>query len=148
VAVGKDRGGDAEDDTTGDRPATNWDDIYWSLQREYPGHHRFTGRNFGRCPAYVVEGALKNAQESRLTRLKDENQVVANVGYLMLLSKGVNTITPDQINQYEFASQVREAKAAIPKQVATIWLELNKRGCLPPWAIEQVKIDYMTKAAL
>jgi len=148
VAVGKDRGGDAEDDTTGDRPATNWDDIYWSLQREFSGHRRFTGRRFAQCPVYIIESALKAAQKDRLSRLKDENKVIANGIYLLLLSKGIKSITRDQINEYEFIELVKEAKAAIPKQVAVIWLDLMKRGCIPSWCSEQVNVPVMEKAAL
>jgi hypothetical protein len=80
--------------------------------------------------------------------LKDESAVVANVGYLYLLSKGCNSVTRDQINSWEWISQVQEAKAVIPKVVAVTWLDLNKRGCIPSWCSEQIRVDMMEKAAL
>jgi hypothetical protein len=68
--------------------------------------------------------------------------------YLMLLSKGCDSIDREQINSWDFAAKVAEAKKAIPKQVAEVWLEMNRKGCLPAWAIAQVKPGSMEKAAI
>jgi nickel-dependent lactate racemase len=66
----------------------------------------------------------------------------------MLLSKGCDSVTREQINEFEFIELVIEAKKQIPKVVATTWLEAQKKGHLPAWAIRQVKVDMMEKAAI
>lgn len=66
----------------------------------------------------------------------------------MLLSRGVKQISLEQINDWEFIEQVTLAKEAIPKAVAQAWLNAEKRGVLPSWAIGQVKKDMIEKAAL
>ena len=66
----------------------------------------------------------------------------------MLLSKGCDSITREQINEFEFIELVIEAKKQIPKDVATAWLEAYKKGCLPAWAISQVQIPMIEKAAI
>lgn len=73
---------------------------------------------------------------------------MANVGYLLLLSQGVDSIDREQVNDWEYLDQVQKAKREIPKQVAKVWLEMQQKGCLPSWAINQIKVDMMSKAAL
>lgn len=139
---------DDADNRSGAKPALDWAETYWELQREYPGHARFTGKAFGRCPAYIVESALKAAQQARLNRLRDGSRVTAKVGYLLLLAQGVKQISLEQINDWDFIEQVMIAKAAIPKSVAIAWLEAEKRGCMPSWAMSQVNHGMIEKAAL
>jgi nickel-dependent lactate racemase len=66
----------------------------------------------------------------------------------MLLSKGCDSVSREQINEFEFIESVIEAKKQIPKDVAVAWLEAQKKGCLPGWAIKQVKVDMMEKAVI
>jgi hypothetical protein len=70
------------------------------------------------------------------------------VGYLMLLSKGVDSIDREQINEWEFIEKIQEAKQAVPKIVAKTWLDLQSKGCLPHWAEFQIDKGVMSKAAL
>jgi len=66
----------------------------------------------------------------------------------MLLSKGCDSITREQINEYEFISHIQEAKAAVPTVVARTWMDLMTKGALPHWAEFQVDKGVMSKAAL
>ena len=147
MANGKGRSPDDGGDKKSDRPLA-WAELYWRVQRHYPNHPRFTGRNFGRCPVYVIQEAIESAQQAELSRLKDENRVIANVGYLMLLSKGCDSIGREQINDWEMIELIQRAKAAVPKQVAEAWLRMNEKGCLPRWAVQQIDVDVMRRAAL
>lgn len=66
----------------------------------------------------------------------------------MLLSKGIDSVSREQINDFAMISEIQKAKAAIPTKVAKTWLEMHEKGCLPRWAIQQVNIEVMRKAAL
>jgi hypothetical protein len=66
----------------------------------------------------------------------------------MLLSKGVDSVPREAINEWEYVIRTREAKEAMPREVAQTWLDLMRRGCLPAWAVAQMKLDMVEKAAL
>ena len=125
-----------------------WGTLYWKLQREFPGHPRFSGRAFGRCPVYVINGAVKSIQESRLDELRENNRVLANIGYVYLVSKGAKNVDRNALNDWDLIADIEEAKAAVPEVVAKTWMELNRKGALPTWAIEQINVKSMELAAL
>lgn len=66
----------------------------------------------------------------------------------MLLSKGIDSVDREQINDWEFIEQVQKAKSAIPKKVAETWLKMHETGCLPRWAEQQIDVGMMRKAVL
>jgi hypothetical protein len=70
------------------------------------------------------------------------------VGYIYCLSKGIKSITREQLNDWDMIALIDEAKAAVPKEVAEAWLDLAKRGCLANWVTEQIDAAVMERAAL
>lgn len=70
------------------------------------------------------------------------------MGYIFCLSKGIKNLDRDDLNDWEMITKISEAKDAIPQEVAESWLELNRKGCLPYWCVEQIQIKSMERAAL
>jgi len=67
---------------------------------------------------------------------------------MYLLTKGVDNIDRETINEWTAIRQIREAKGTVPKVVAVTWLDLHQRGCLPSWCVAQIDIGMFQKAAL
>lgn len=74
--------------------------------------------------------------------------MLSNIGYVFCLSKGIKSITREQLNDWDMIALIEEAKEAVPKVVAEAWLDLNKRGALPQWCIEQIDVAAIERAAL
>jgi len=74
--------------------------------------------------------------------------VLANFAYLWCLSKGIKSIDRDDLNDWAILEKIEKAKESMPKAVAETWLELNRKGCIPHWAIEQIDLKTVQLAAL
>lgn len=74
--------------------------------------------------------------------------MLANLGYVFLVSKGAKNVDRNALNDWDTIAAIEDAREAVPKVVAETWMEMNRKGALPTWAIEQINVKTMELATL
>lgn len=125
----------------------DWGLLYRRLQLAYPNDPNFTREGFANCPIVRIEEALEAYQQVELERNYRDSQAIALVGAYLLSAKGMKDAATEMFNPFERTLNLREAKRAIDKTAAKLFLELVAESKVPGWAVAVVDVAMVRLAA-
>jgi hypothetical protein len=125
----------------------DWGLLYRQLQLAYPNDPDFSREGFANCPIVRIEEALEAYQQVELERNYRDSRAIALVGAYLLSAQGMKDPTTEMFNPFERILMGREAKRAINRTAAKLFLELVTESKVPGWVVAIVDVAVVRLAA-
>jgi hypothetical protein len=126
---------------------TDWASKYWELKRLYPHEKCFWKANFAKCPIWLIEQALNEAERAEVERLSLEGRAIANLGVMMAAANAVKNPKTTWFNDFEHVLYRQKAREDISPEVAQSFMRLHTLGKVPEWVCEVADLDLIRASA-
>lgn len=133
-------------DEPGKKP--DWVKAFWKLKAAFPHEVAFSRGNFAKCPLWLIEQALEQANCQELERAQIVSAATARLGVMVAQHYGSKHAETRHFNEAEAILFHQKAIAEIKPEHAAAFMALHKAGRVPEWVVDNVDVDLIRSSAM